>query len=292
VLVSPENRAKYRAQVLVGFGLYLDAYVNPKTSQWYVDGKGGPRVERLRENLDCALKAADEYIWIYGEQGRWWPVPGETAGWKGKEKYPEWPVVLPGCDRVLAFARDPVGAAREAVDGLRKAGKLVNLARNGGFDSSGGKGGGKGTDWKVGEAPPGWSTWQDDNSKGEFAWDRKEGAASPGSARASGVEQGCFIQTFKVKPGQRHAVEVSCRNTGKGQPWVVARWKDKAGHWTAESKDVHIYPGIGAAGEWRRWFGPVTVPDGAAEMILLLGVTGQYGKDETTWFDDAAVYLL
>ena len=291
-LLSPENRAKYRAQVLVGFGLYLDAYVNPKTSQWYVDGKGGPRVDRLRENLDCALKAADEYIWIYGEQGRWWPVPGETAGWKGKETYPEWPVVLPGCDRVLAFARNPVAAARDAVEEMRKAGKLLNLARNGGFGESAGKGGGKGADWKAEDAPPGWSSWQDDNSKGELVWDREEGATAPGSARAGGVEQGCFIQTYKVKPGERYAIGLSCRNRGRGQSWVVARWKDKAGHWTAMPKDTHIYPASGTAEGWSEWFGVATVPDGAAELVLLLGVTGQFRKDDTTWFDDAAVYRL
>ena len=50
-LVSPENRAKYRAQVQVSFGIYLDAYWNPKGSSWYIDGKGGSRVERLAANV-------------------------------------------------------------------------------------------------------------------------------------------------------------------------------------------------------------------------------------------------
>ena len=45
-LVSPENRPKYRAQVQAGFGIYLDAYWTPKGSPWYIDGRGGSRVER------------------------------------------------------------------------------------------------------------------------------------------------------------------------------------------------------------------------------------------------------
>ena len=76
-LVSPENRAKYRAQVQVSFGIYLDAYWNPKDSPWYIDGLGGPRVERLRANTSAALAAADEYVWVYGERFRWWPTPNQ-----------------------------------------------------------------------------------------------------------------------------------------------------------------------------------------------------------------------
>jgi len=291
VLVMPENRAKYRAQVQAGFAFYLDAYVNPP-GQYYIDPKGGSRLDRFRENLACALDATDEYIWIYGEQGRWWPMPGGmTAGWPN-EKYPMWPEKFPGCDAVLAFARDPVGEARDMVEVLKKSGKLRNLARNGGFGDAGGKGGGKGADWKDSDAPPDWSTWQDDNSHGVFGWDRKEGVSAPGSARAAGVEQGCFIQTYKVKPGEKYAISASCRNRGVGAPWITARWKDEAGHWTEETNDVSVHPDGSATGEWQGWFGPVTVPEKARELVLLLGVTGQFNREDTVWFDDAAVYPL
>ena len=105
-LVSPENRAKYRARVQVSFGIYLDAYWNPKTSPWYIDGLGGPRVARLRENLRTALRVADEYVWVYGEKFRWWPTPNRRV------KEQTWPEALPGCERALALARDPVDYAR------------------------------------------------------------------------------------------------------------------------------------------------------------------------------------
>jgi len=66
-LVSPENRAKFRAQVQVSHGIYLDAYVNPPSSPWYIDGLGGPRVDRLEANVASALRAADQYVWVYGD---------------------------------------------------------------------------------------------------------------------------------------------------------------------------------------------------------------------------------
>ena len=126
-LVSPANRAKYRAQVQVSFGLYLDAYWNPKESPWYIDGQGGSRVDRLRANAHTALRVADQYVWVYGEKFRWWPT--ENRGVKPET----WPAALPGCDKALSFARDPVAFARAEIAELQKTGKAANLARNGDF---------------------------------------------------------------------------------------------------------------------------------------------------------------
>src|SRR5207302_1841281 len=94
-LVSPENRAKYRAQVQIGFGIYLDAYRNPPTSPWYIDGKGSPRVDRLQANLAAALRATDEYVWVRGEKARWWPSP------KSEGAPPTWAEALPGSDKIM-----------------------------------------------------------------------------------------------------------------------------------------------------------------------------------------------
>jgi len=49
--VSPENRAKYRAQVQVGFGIYLDAHANPPGSPWYLDPGEGTPTELLGRNI-------------------------------------------------------------------------------------------------------------------------------------------------------------------------------------------------------------------------------------------------
>ena len=57
--VSPENRAKYRAQVQAGFGIYLDAYWNPPTSPWHIaTASNETRADRLGENVAAALRAS------------------------------------------------------------------------------------------------------------------------------------------------------------------------------------------------------------------------------------------
>jgi hypothetical protein len=212
-LVSPENRAKYRAQVQTGFGIYLDAYVNPPSSNWYVDGKGGPRVERLRANTAAAVRAADRYVWIYGEKCRWWPTPNK--GVTGKT----WPEALPGCEDALRMARDPLDWGQWKVGELRNAGTLKDLAVNGDFSARRPEAAGAGpvepaagaagdTRTKEIRLPADWLTWQDDKSKGTFAWDGDVGAAGKGAARLSGMADGCFIQKIKARPGP-----------ASGSPW-------------------------------------------------------------------------
>ena len=72
-MVALENRAKYHGQVQAGFGFYLDMYLNEKGNHYYFGPKkGGSRIDRLRDNLSAALEASDEYVWVYGEQCRWW----------------------------------------------------------------------------------------------------------------------------------------------------------------------------------------------------------------------------
>lgn len=298
-LVSPENRRTYRAQVQAGAAFYLDAYLNPAGEPWRVRDGAGSRSGQFAANLGFALSAVDEYVWIYGERGRWWPLPGGTAAWNKEGAYPgwdsasaEWPARFPGCAAAIAFARDPVGAARIAVEDLRQAGKVKDRVRNGGFGEGGGKGGGKGADWKAEDAPPGWSTWQDDGSRGDLGWDRSEGAGLPGSARATGVAHGCFIQTYRVSPGERYLASVMCRNRGAGHPWMTVRWKDGAGRWTETARDVPGSPGESGKHGWAPWSAAVTVPGGARELVLLLGVTGQVGDHDAAWFDDAGVFSL
>ena len=284
-LVSPENRAKYRAQVQAGFGIYLDAYWNPEDSPWYVDGLGGPRVERLRANVSSALRVADEYVWIYGEKFRWWPTPN------GRVRPESWPEALPGSEEALWFARDPVEYARRQIADLDK-GELVNLARNGDFGSETTKGfEGNEEKHREGGPPAGWHTWQEERSKGQLAWDRQQGAAAAGSARAAGVIGGCFIQSYPVEAGQRFAVRARRKLQGRGAAAIRVRWQTAAGSWTAESQDQFAYA-EGSAGEWSEMFGVVEVPEEVGRLVILLGIHGQKSESDVAWFDDVELYKL
>jgi len=276
-LVSPENRAKYRAQVQVSFGVYLDAYWNPKDSQWgrwYVDGLGGPRVQRLRANVRAALRAADEYVWIYGEKFRWWPTPN------GRVREQTWPEALPGCEAALRWGRDPVAAARWKIQRLRQAGGLKNLLAGGAFDEA-----------EQGGRPDGWGAWQSKESKGAFTWDPKTGAAAEGAGRAAGVADGCFIQSIPVEPGQRYAVRAVRRLRGRGDAMLRVRWQTAESQWTAQGHDQVVLPD-GPPGDWAEMLGAAEVPEGAGRLVVLLLVRGQRSEKDVAWFDDAAVYRL
>ena len=58
-----------------GFGFYLDMFLNDATNRYYRSALNGSRLARLDRNLGFARDAADEYVWVYGEQCRWWGKP-------------------------------------------------------------------------------------------------------------------------------------------------------------------------------------------------------------------------
>jgi hypothetical protein len=276
-LVWPENRSKFRAQLQVSHGIYLDAYVNPPSSPWYIDGLGGPRVNRLERNVASALRAADEYVWVYGEQARWWPPRQPDA------KAPAtWPEVLPGVEFALLNAKDPMEAAQRKLKELRSQGGLTNLLVNGDFEAS-----------RDGQ-PESWSHWQDEKeSHGLFSHDPVVGAARPGSACLSGVEHGCFVQAVTAEPGQRYILCAKVRQSGAGAAWLTARWQTREGRWTAEDQDRHFSaPAPNGTSAWGEVVSNVTVPEGAGRLVVLAGVSGQQNQNDRAWFDDVLAVRL
>lgn len=287
-LVSPENRAKYRAQVGASFGMYLDAYWNPK-GPYFIDGLGGPRVDRLRANTATALRVADEYVWVYGEKFRWWPTPN------GGVRKESWPEALPGSEDALRYARDPADYARTAIAQLKQAGvpagTPANLTRNGDFSAEKITFDGQEIRWKEGANPAGWSSWQMREAEGKFAWDRAVGAAAKGAARMAGMSNGCFIQSYPVKPGERYVVRAVRKLQGRGDASIRVRWQTDKNAWIAEAQDRMVFCD-GPAGEWAELFGVAQVPEGVGRLVLLLGVHGQQSADDVAWYDDVELYKL
>jgi hypothetical protein len=278
-LVSPANRPKYRQQVQAGFGFYLDMFLNNATNHYYRGPINGSRLARLERNLAFACDAADEYVWVYGEQCRWWGRPTSVPNSVGQGRL--WEEALPGITRAIAQVRDPMRAAQDEIAKLRAAGTLTNLARNADFAQPASR--------QEGALPAEFSTWQDEQtSPGKFAWDAGVGG---GAGRAAGVKSGCFIQSHDVRPGETYAVQAECLPRGSSNPTLIARWQTAEGRWTHEHDDrTFVFrPDEGA---WPKAFGVITVPSAVGKLVILLNVTGQVADTDVCWFDNLALYRL
>lgn len=264
VFISPANRAKYRAQVQASFGFYLDAYVNPSGSSYYLGREGEPRVQRLESNLEAAVNAADEYVWIYGEKNRWWPTRDP-----GGQPTTNWADALPGIELALLRAKDPTEAARR----LLTSSTTTNLLRNAHFNEA--------TDGK----PVHWWVWQDEkNATGTFEWDQ-----SAGAARLTKMANGCFGQNISVKPGERYAFAGKLKQSGDGLVTLRVGWKNAAGKWTRGDASKRLVLPATSNGEWRELYGSVRVPDEIAELVVTLYANGQAKDTDRAWFDDIRV---
>ena len=137
MLVSPENRAKFRACFGPSSGFYLDMYVNParradgSPHPFYAGPVGGSRLNAFIDRLDKAICNSEEFIWIFGERGR-------IVDWQGTHpRYPDaaevytnslWNARLPGLDEEMRIVKSPRAALLPRLKHLKASGKAMNLA--------------------------------------------------------------------------------------------------------------------------------------------------------------------
>lgn len=252
-LVAPENRPKYLAQLRAGFGLYLDAYINPANSPWYFGPVDGSRLNHYHRNLEQATAAADEYVWVYGEQKAWVKWAGTKSDFNGRET---WDEALPGLDDMMLGVRDPVRLLRQRTAALRAAGKLVNLA-------------------KVSDVP-----WRDDKqAQGEYG---REG----GAVFLKGVGNGCYVVEVEGRPGDLFGIRFKYK--GAGGSSTVYWQKDRKWQWHLPGVPVPIEGG--AANEWHEGGAAIRIPEGANRLGLQLSANQRPG--EICWFDAVEIYKL
>lgn len=251
-LISPENQKKYQERFRVGQAFYLDAYINPPGDDYYIDGFGRHRAERLEENLRDALETADGAIWIYGESHRWWRGGGPANA-------RDWNEAFPGCLEAIRRAVEPEQAILEA---LRR---LPNRTTNGQCLNS-----------------DGWSQWQRDDSRGSFTWD-EIGYRNPGSLKATGVRSGCWYQEVGVSPLSLVGFRAWRKTAGQAEAYVYLRWKTRDGRWTAESSDRGFTTEKSAT--WRPIVGLARAPETAERCVILLYTASRGVEADQSWFD-------
>ena len=298
-LVSPENRLKYRGQVQAGLALYMDAFAGAPKSDVHADvyldpPLTGTIVERLQQAAGSALDAADEYVWIYGEQYRWWPDSEKPDA----TRY--WDEIMPGVTAALAAAKDPLQrslmrADREFAVSERKAAihetPLRNLLKNGDFAN--------GSTTKY--APPAAASrgslfakeaatdWQIEVKSG--AGQRAlTGCAGYGSACLAGAEEGAFTQEVKATPATPYKVRVQVRQSGAGEATLRVAWHDAEGHEIGAAQS--FAPKLSPRDQWAQISGTVRAPAGAATLVVRLTATGEKTEKDLVWFDDAEVFQI
>ena len=293
-LLPPEVRGKYLKNVQAGLGIYLDAYVFKSDFFWHIGDKDGlSKIERLRDNVGWALEAADEYIWIYGENGRWASrfsdqdyktERGDKVGLEHslnatKNALP-WEETLPGITEALAMAHDPLGSALREIETT----KAENLVVNPTFDPKA-----EGIvpsapaqpDWQAGQIP-GWTFWQSDNSKGSWG-------AVEGGVEIKGMREGCLIQItqFQVTPGERFVVTARGRSTG-GLPFVTVGWRGEAGQWIFQPRYTLSFSRPLPDGT-KQAVGVIQVPDQARYLMLMPSASFQT-PEQSAVFSNLGVY--
>ncbi|MGB9601831.1 MAG: hypothetical protein ACPMAG_03480 [Limisphaerales bacterium] len=277
-LVSLENRKKYLAQMQVGFGIYLDMYLNEAGNRNYFPPLDGSRLKRLYRNLTAAANAADKYVWIYGEQCRWWQTATSDKWFENLSKTVGkgrlWDEALPGIARLITFVNKP----EQFVEQELKSKTLTNIAVNPDFSIISNNGN-----------LTGFSVWQDEKlPKGVFLPDKNIGN---GSALAKKVLRGCLIQKHNVIAGEFYYLRVKSLSKGNSAPSLMARWQTTDGKWCCENKDK-IFTFKKTDSQWQVAQGWVQVPERAGYLVILLNVSGQIKDQDQCWFDDLEVYKL
>ncbi len=293
--VSAENRYKYRAQVQAGFGIFLDMYTVDESNGWYMDKKGDTSVKRLQKNVMAALAAADQYVWVYGQNHKWWSNPF-MDNWMEEQfgNAVQWQEALPGITEALNAARDPDDVAKQIVASEENDEKLVNLAVNPGFELSKVTASLDGCiDWRGDSVPAGYFSWQQKGSNGTFSWDQQFGCRSNKSAKAVNVKEGCLLQKLQVESGDIYWVELESLLKGNGRACVTIGWQDAEGEWIRGGLPTGIlYYNEQPDSPWQKASGSLVIKQGVTFMIVMMRVYDQEKSDDICWFDNLNIYKL
>jgi len=269
-LVAPENRAKYRGQLEVSFGLYIDSYVCSKRSEYAMGEMRGSRLIHFEENLSQVLDAADNYVWIYGEKHSW--IPWKNVAKSRPQKMTVWDEELVGAASMMRRVKDPAVFALTEHARLVREGKLENLIADPG----------------CGDLNS-WGTWQREDARpGRYYVDPTGGVNGGSTLAVTGAESGCFIGSVKgVKEDELYGVVL--KTTGKAS-YCTVQWQ-KSGAWARKDANRQARFEKPSADGWRPGGTTVRVPEGVDELRFTFGA-GKLGPDETVRFDDVAVFRV
>ena len=286
-VVEEKNRAKFLLNVCSGSGHYLDSYIVPSNSCWYLGPVNGSRLNHFAENLGQAVCCADDTVWIYGEKCAWINWRGvQNAGWdRDRKEYQTWEEALPGISILLDRLRNPRGWTDRRIAQKEREGKLVNLFPNSDCVFPEKLEEGK---YHAGKVLPKFWPWQDEKSlQGTFGIDTGTGYGDSSSISIRGSGNGCYVYDGpKVTSGNSFLV----RFYTKGSPPSAAVYWKRNGSWDWSIPGCFPFRVKAAENGWNLYEILVLVPYGPDSFSLQLGA--KQTATEQIWYDRIAIYSL
>ena len=289
-LVEPENRNKYLTQVITGFGLYLDMYVSEEGSNWYFPPIDGSRLEYLRRNVSQALSGTDEYVWLWGERGRWidWKV-AKPLNLHGGAKRGRWDALIPGgLFESLILLKDPEKYLLPKIEKAIADGAITNMIANSGCRINVAAG----TGLNAQRIPHPFGRWQPTPKKGKekslIGTDTSCGDGDSYSVFVKGENGGCITYENDNPTPAGTWYYVKARVKGDGA-WPTLSFRTSKRKWLRPTRYLPIEGQN--PGEWRTLRSCVQVPEGADGFTLTLSVQ-HLGPNEIVHYDNIEIYPL
>lgn len=294
-LVAPENRAKYKTMLSVGFGLYLDSYTNeksPKHTWYYGPAEDGSRLTRFERNFEQAARVSDEYVWIYGERRCWvdWKKTPKSNIWKTKRfvdmmslPKPTWEKSLPGLTDVFLCVKDPDAYRERKLAEMKASGTLKNLVSDGECKGQDKLAPGRFNEHRI---PHGYSVWKSKASTNlVYGIDTSIGDGDSSSIAMRGGPFGNVACTIPAMHGESYAVSVSVRSPKAA---AEACWQiDGKWQWAYAIQLRFSEPDSNG---WRRAVETVRIPHGAKNLSLIANAKLEPG--EMAWFDNFKIIKI
>ena len=266
-VVDADVRERYDQQISVAFPVFVDIIHPELIAQWAIEPDVKDRMSILRRQIRAGISAGDGMVWLYGERGRWWPPARETALWKGKDTYLHWIDLLPGCIETIREVR-----------GEAKPRSLTWVPDE------------KPADTVVGESPrlEGWQGWTRPETSGQVTVE-----TDGSNVKISGAADAAGMGFAAATPGQRFRVRARVRQTGRGITLLRVRFRDADDQWiTGRGIDAFAYPNPVDPSQWRKIQVDATVPAGAAKLVVLPSVRGQWTNDDEVEFTGIRIQTL
>ncbi|MBR4172513.1 MAG: hypothetical protein IKR48_12760 [Kiritimatiellae bacterium] len=286
-VVDEKNRRKLKLNVSTGSGHYLDSYVVPTNSFWYLGPVNGSRLNHLAENLQQAVCCAEDCIWLYGEKNAWVKWRGVKSGsWDSDRKsFQTWEEALPGFSVLLQRLRNPRGWIDRRIEQLKREGKLVNLFPNSDCVYPEPLEAGK---YHAKKRLKQFAFWQDEKKRqGTFGVDTGVGFGDTSSISIKGCGNACFI--YDAPPAKQGTCFLVRYCTKGARPSTAVYWK-RGGAW--DWSVPGCFPiSIKPCGDgWSRGEIFVQVPARVDSFALQLGA--KLGAEEQIWYDKVEIYSL